>query len=82
MTSQLLKDPNVLFAGYKQSHPMEHKFELRVQTKSPEYTPQDALTNSLTDLITELSWFEERFKVIDTNIVLQLILNLLKMFLI
>ncbi|KAF0769282.1 DNA-directed RNA polymerase II subunit RPB11-like [Aphis craccivora] len=59
---QLLKDPNVLFAGYKQSHPMEHKFELRIQTKSAEYTPQDALTNSLTDLITELSLFEERFK--------------------
>jgi len=82
LTSQLLKDPNVLFAGYKQSHPMEHKFELRIQTKSAEYTPQDALTNSLTDLITELSWIEERFKVIVINIILQLILNLLIMFLI
>lgn len=65
MTSQLLKDPRVLFAGYKQPHPLEHKFELRVQTKSSEYTPQDALTNSVTDLLAELSLFEERFKVIN-----------------
>ncbi|XP_060844452.1 DNA-directed RNA polymerase II subunit RPB11-like isoform X1 [Rhopalosiphum padi] len=60
--NQLLKDPRVLFAGYKQPHPLEHKFELRVQTKSSEYTPQDALTNSVTDLLAELSLFEERFK--------------------
>lgn len=61
--SQLLKDPNVLFAGYKQPHPLEHKFELRIQTTS-DYTPQDALTNSITDLLAELSLFEERFKVL------------------
>lgn len=62
-SSQLLKDPNVLFAGYKQPHPLEHKFELRIQTTS-DYTPQDALTNSITDLLAELSLFEERFKVL------------------
>ncbi|XP_025207569.1 DNA-directed RNA polymerase II subunit RPB11-like [Melanaphis sacchari] len=60
--NQLLKDPNVLFAGYKQPHPLEHKFEIRVQTKSSEYTPRDALTNSLADLLAELSLLEERFK--------------------
>lgn len=64
MNSQLLRDPNVLFAGYKLPHPLEHKFELRIQTSCPEYTPQDALTSSLTDLLAELSLFEERFKVI------------------
>jgi len=40
---------------------LEHKFELRIQTTS-DYTPQDALTNSITDLLAELSLFEERFK--------------------
>eukprot|EP00088_Acartia_fossae_P017522 TRINITY_DN19978_c0_g1_i1.p1 TRINITY_DN19978_c0_g1~~TRINITY_DN19978_c0_g1_i1.p1 ORF type:complete len:116 (+),score=36.35 TRINITY_DN19978_c0_g1_i1:58-405(+) len=58
---QLLKDPNVLFAGYKNPHPLEHKVILRIQTTS-EYTPQDALMNAITDLISELSLFEERFK--------------------
>lgn len=54
----------MLFAGYKQPHPLEHKFELRIQTTS-DYTPQDALTNSITDLLAELSLFEERFKVLN-----------------
>jgi len=59
--SQLLKDPNVLFAGYKQPHPLEHKFVLRIQTTS-EYKPYDALTNAITDLLSELSLIDERFK--------------------
>ena len=61
--SQLLKDPNVLFAGYKQPHPLEHKFILRIQS-TPSYSPQDALMNAITDLISELSLHEERFRVI------------------
>lgn len=60
--SQLLKDPNVLFAGYKLPHPLEHKFVLRIQTTSV-YSPQEALMNAITDLLSELSLFEERFKV-------------------
>ena len=59
---QLLKDPHVLFCGYKQPHPLEHKIILRVQTTA-DYTPQDALKNAITDLISELSLLEERFKV-------------------
>merc|ERR1712137_1007889 len=58
---QLLKDPNVLFAGYKQPHPLEHKFILRIQTTSG-YSPQDGLMNAITDLISELSLLEERFR--------------------
>ncbi|VDN91990.1 unnamed protein product [Brugia pahangi] len=59
--SQLLKDPQVLFAGYKCPHPLEHKFILRVQTTS-DTTPADALTSAITDLMAELSLFEERFR--------------------
>lgn len=57
-----MKDPNVLFAGYKLPHPLEHKFVLRIQTTS-DYSPQEALMHAITDLISELSLFEERFKV-------------------
>lgn len=60
--SQLLKDPHVLFAGYKQPHPLEHKIIIRVQTTA-DYTPQDAMRNAIMDLISELSLLEERFKV-------------------
>ncbi|XP_067132357.1 DNA-directed RNA polymerase II subunit RPB11-a [Centruroides vittatus] len=59
--AQLMKDPNVLFAGYKVPHPLEHKFLLRLQT-TPDYSPQEAFTNAITDLISELSLLEERFR--------------------
>lgn len=49
---QLLKDPKVLFAGYKNPHPLEHKIILRVQTTS-DYTPQDALMQAITDLVSK-----------------------------
>jgi len=58
---QLLKDPHVLFAGYKVPHPLEHKFILRIQTTS-EYSPQEALMNAIADLISEMSLLEERFR--------------------
>ncbi|ESN96040.1 hypothetical protein HELRODRAFT_163066 [Helobdella robusta] len=60
LKNQLLKDPHVLFAGYKIPHPLEHKFVLRIQTTS-EYSPQEAFTNAITDLISEISLLEERF---------------------
>ncbi|XP_011708203.1 PREDICTED: DNA-directed RNA polymerase II subunit RPB11 [Wasmannia auropunctata] len=59
--NQLLKDPQVLFAGYKVPHPLEHKFAIRIQTTS-DYTPHEAFMHAITDLIAELSLFEERFK--------------------
>ncbi|CRL06215.1 CLUMA_CG019142, isoform A [Clunio marinus] len=59
--NQLLKDPRVLFAGYKLPHPLEHKFVIRIQTTS-NYTPEDAFMHAITDLMSELSLFEERFK--------------------
>ncbi|RVE72954.1 DNA-directed RNA polymerase II subunit RPB11-a [Trachinotus anak] len=60
--AQLLKDPQVLFAGYKVPHPLEHKIVIRVQTTA-DYSPQEAFTNAITDLISELSLLEERFRV-------------------
>lgn len=61
LRTQLLKDPQVIFAGYKIPHPLEHKFVLRIQT-TPDYSPQEAFTNAITDLISEVSLLEERFR--------------------
>lgn len=58
----MLKDPQVIFAGYRCPHPLEHKFYLRVQT-SFDYSPQEALRNAITDLISEMSLMDERFRV-------------------
>lgn len=60
--SQVLKDPTVLFAGYKLPHPLEHKFVLRIQTNG-DCSSHEVLSNAITDLIAELSLFEERFRV-------------------
>ncbi|KAL8562591.1 DNA-directed RNA polymerase II subunit RPB11-b2 [Nucella lapillus] len=54
ITTQLLKDPQVLFAGYKCPHPLEHKFVVRIQTTA-EYNPAEAMTNAITDLLSEVS---------------------------
>uniref|UniRef100_A0AC35TMM7 RNA_pol_L_2 domain-containing protein n=1 Tax=Rhabditophanes sp. KR3021 TaxID=114890 RepID=A0AC35TMM7_9BILA len=58
---QLLKDPHVLFAGYRNPHPLEHKFNLRIQT-TPESDPTKVLTDAISDLVAELSMMEDRFK--------------------
>ena len=57
-----MKDPQVLFAGYKVPHPLEHLFVVRIQT-APDYSPAEAMTNAITDLLSEISLLEERFKV-------------------
>ncbi|KAK3731432.1 hypothetical protein QZH41_013614 [Actinostola sp. cb2023] len=66
LRAQLLRDPQVIFAGYKVPHPLEHKFVLRVQTTS-DYSPQEAFTNAITDMISEVSLLEERFKCDETE---------------
>jgi len=58
---QLHRDPNVLFAGYKMPHPLEHKFVLKIQT-TPHSTPTQAFDSALTDLERELGILEERTK--------------------
>lgn len=61
LKTQLLRDPKVLFAGYKNPHPLENRVVIRVQT-TPDYSPQEAFTNAITDLLSELSLLEERFR--------------------
>ncbi|OWA50788.1 putative DNA-directed RNA polymerase II subunit RPB11-a [Hypsibius exemplaris] len=59
--AQLIKDPNVVFAGYKVPHPLENKFILRIQTTA-DYAPTEALNNAITDLLSELAFTEEQFR--------------------
>ena len=51
-----------MFAGYKVPHPLEHKFVLRVQTTN-DYSPNEALTNAIQDLLQEVKTLEDMFKV-------------------
>ena len=51
-----------MFAGYKVPHPLEHKFILRVQTVQG-HTPQEVIMGAISDLVSELSFLAEKFKV-------------------
>ncbi|CAF3872232.1 unnamed protein product [Rotaria sp. Silwood2] len=62
LRAQLLKDPEVIFTGYKIPHPLEHKVILRVQTAGHEYSPINAMENAIKDLIFEMDMLEDRVK--------------------
>ena len=67
LRAQILKDPQVIFAGYKIPHPLEHKVILRVQTINSDYTPIQAMENAIKDLIFEMDMLEDRVKVAIAN---------------
>jgi DNA-directed RNA polymerase II subunit RPB11 len=56
---QLHRDNNVLFAGYKMPHPLEHKFVLKIQTTA-HTTPSAVLDQCLQDLEKEFTQLEDR----------------------
>ena len=47
VVNMLHRDKNVLFAAYRQHHPLEHFILVRIQT-TRDHTPQKALTDALT----------------------------------
>ena len=52
----------MVFAGYRNPHPLENHFLLRIQTDGS-ITPADALTDAINKLLVELTTIEEGFKV-------------------
>lgn len=64
---QLLRDPSVVFVGYKHPHPIEHYIELRVRTASSSRAgarnhPPEAVRNALIDLSSEALRLSEQLK--------------------
>ncbi|RAL68103.1 hypothetical protein DID88_008819 [Monilinia fructigena] len=60
LRAHLLKDPHVIFSGYKIPHPLFSKFELRIQTDG-EITPKEALVACCRNLVSELEVFSREF---------------------
>jgi len=58
---QLLRDKDVLFAGYRMPHPLEHNIVIKIQT-TPNSNPMKALEDSINDLTAECCVLEEKFK--------------------
>ena len=59
LRDQLLKDPRVLFAGYRITHPLENSIMLRVQTTTG-FSPHQAFTEAINGISRELDVLEER----------------------
>jgi DNA-directed RNA polymerase II subunit RPB11 len=58
--SQLLRDDNVIFSGYKMPHPLEQDVHVKVQCKEAS-APIDAVYDSINDLATEFEQLKQRF---------------------
>lgn len=56
---QLLKDPRVIFAGYRITHPLENQVMLRIQTITG-CTAHQVFTEAIQALTRELELLEER----------------------
>jgi DNA-directed RNA polymerase II subunit RPB11 len=52
----------VLFSGYRVPHPLEPAIQCKVQTRSDNPGPTQAVTRALDSLSHELSVFADRFK--------------------
>jgi len=64
---QLLRDRDVIFAGYRQPHPLQHHIIVRVQTKftgNPQVDtdPAQALRQAMDDLNSEFTLLSERLE--------------------
>eukprot|EP00922_Rhytidocystis_sp_ex-Travisia-forbesii_P061979 GHVS01091785.1.p1 GENE.GHVS01091785.1~~GHVS01091785.1.p1 ORF type:complete len:180 (+),score=22.25 GHVS01091785.1:164-703(+) len=57
---ELLKNPHVKFAGYRQPHPLERRIELRVQTED-DTTPIRAMEESIYQLRATMMNFSDKF---------------------
>lgn len=60
---QLLRDPNVRFAGYRVPHPLIHDVEIKVQAMDARTTPAKLLESAIEDLGTEADILERQFNV-------------------
>ncbi len=61
MIRQLLKNPRVIFAGYKMPHPLEHEILIKVQT-TPDTTPLEVLEQAMKQLLQETDLLKTRFE--------------------
>jgi len=58
----LLRDKDVLFAGYRMPHPLQFVCEVKVQTANSDVKPLDVVIDSLEALNVEFVTLENRFK--------------------
>ncbi|KAL7721270.1 DNA-directed RNA polymerase II subunit RPB11 [Entamoeba marina] len=67
---QLLNDKDVLFAGYRNPHPLTNKIEITIRTNG-NVSPKTALENAINALIEEIDIMGREFnnKVLDSDVI-------------
>ena len=60
LRSELLRDPDVIFAAYKVPHPLTRSVEVRVQTF--DNSVEDDVNSAIKNIISSLEDFEEAFE--------------------
>lgn len=60
---QLLRDPQVRYAGYRMPHPLIFDCHIRVETMDATRTPVQVFNSALADLQLETEILESKFKV-------------------
>jgi len=61
MRMQLLDDEQIIFAGYRVPHPLEPAIQLKVQTRSENPGPIQAVHSAIDSLESELNTLKDRF---------------------
>ena len=59
---QLLRDPNVRFAGYYHPHPLVHHINMKVQTNNSNVAPVEVLSSAIEDLSNETDHLITQFQ--------------------
>lgn len=59
---QLLRDPNVRFAGYYHPHPLVHYIEMKIQTNNSTVAPVEVLSSAIEDLANETDHLITQFQ--------------------
>ncbi|TNV75507.1 hypothetical protein FGO68_gene11799 [Halteria grandinella] len=59
---QLLKDPQVRFAGYRRLHPLENIIEIKVQTEVNQKSPPQAVIDACQNTINHVTAIEMSFR--------------------
>jgi len=61
LRQELLNDPKVVFAGFKQPHPLDNYVIIRLQTRQ-NYTPNEAMNSAINSLLNKLNTLETKAK--------------------
>ncbi|KAJ3177927.1 DNA-directed RNA polymerase II subunit RPB11-a [Geranomyces variabilis] len=61
LRAELLRNPKVLFAGYKMPHPLDHSVDLKLQTTA-DTSPLTVLQEDVNSLMRELGLIKKRFE--------------------